>query len=81
MPDQRHRPLAGVSAVEVGHAVLGDHVVHVAAAGDDARARLQVGTMREMAPSSAVEGRAMIGLPPLERAAPRMKSTWPPMPL
>ena len=37
--------------------------------------------MRETAPFLAVEGRVMIGMPPLERAAPRRKSTWPPMPL
>ena len=29
----------------------------------------------------AVDGKAMIGLPFFERAAPRMKSTCPPMPL
>ena len=28
----------------------------------------------------AVDGMAMIGFPPFERAAPRMKSTWPPNP-
>ena len=37
--------------------------------------------MRDTVPFFAVEGRAMIGLPPLESAAPRMKSTWPPKPL
>jgi hypothetical protein len=37
-------------------------------------------TMREILPSFAVEGSAMIGLPPRERLAPRMKSTWPPKP-
>jgi len=36
--------------------------------------------MREIFPSFAVEGSAMIGLPPRERRAPRMKSTWPPKP-
>ena len=36
--------------------------------------------MRLIVPSFAVEGSAMIGLPPLLRAAPRMKSTCPPMP-
>jgi len=33
------------------------------------------------APLEAVEGRAMIGLPPSDNAAPRMKSICPPMPL
>ncbi|MNL86707.1 hypothetical protein D3C87_2155240 [compost metagenome] len=42
---------------------------------------LRKGAMRETVPLQAVEGRAMIGLPPRERAAPRMKSIWPPMPL
>ena len=37
-------------------------------------------TMRETLPPAAREGSAMIGLPPRERAAPRMKSIWPPMP-
>ncbi len=36
--------------------------------------------MREISPSFAVEGSAMIGLPPREREAPRMKSTCPPKP-
>jgi hypothetical protein len=36
--------------------------------------------MRETLPPAAVEGRAMIALPPSESAAPRMKSIWPPMP-
>ena len=40
-----------------------------------------MGTMRETVPFFAVEGNAMIGLPPLDRAAPRMKSTCPPKPL
>lgn len=38
------------------------------------------GTMREILPPAAVEGRAMIGLPPRETAAPRIKSIWPPIP-
>ena len=38
-------------------------------------------TMRETSPRLAVAGRAMIDLPPLLRAAPRTKSTWPPMPV
>ena len=42
---------------------------------------LSVGTMREMVSLSAVDGSAMIALPPLEREAPRTKSTCPPMPL
>ena len=37
--------------------------------------------MREILPSAAVEGRAMIGRPSSARAAPRMKSIWPPTPL
>ena len=37
-------------------------------------------TMRDCFPLPAVEGRAMIGTPPFERAAPRMKSICPPMP-
>ena len=36
--------------------------------------------MREIVAVLAVEGRAMIGLAAGERAAPRLKSTWPPMP-
>ena len=38
------------------------------------------GTMREIVPFAAVEGRAMIGLPPGDSAAPWMKSICPPMP-
>ncbi len=40
-----------------------------------------MGTIREMVPFFAVEGSAMMGLPPLERDAPRRKSTCPPIPL
>ncbi len=38
-------------------------------------------TDRETAPFLAVEGNAIMGLPPWERAAPRTKSTCPPKPL
>lgn len=41
---------------------------------------LSSATIREHRPPAAVEGRAMIGLPPLDSAAPRMKSICPPMP-
>ncbi len=37
--------------------------------------------MRETAPFFAVDGKAMIALPSRLRAAPRTKSTWPPMPV
>src|ERR1017187_8263617 len=37
-------------------------------------------TMREMRPPAAVDGRVMMALPPCERAAPRTKSIWPPIP-
>ena len=37
--------------------------------------------MRETAPFFAVAGKAMIALPSRLRAAPRTKSTWPPMPV
>ena len=40
-----------------------------------------IGAMRDTVPSLAVEGRAMMGLPPLEFDAPRRKSTCPPIPL
>ena len=40
-----------------------------------------MGTMRDTVPLFAVEGRAITGTPPFERAAPRRKSTCPPMPL
>lgn len=36
--------------------------------------------MRLTVPPLAVAGRAMMGFPPLLRAAPRMKSTCPPIP-
>ena len=42
---------------------------------------VRVGTMRESVPSFAVDGSAMMLRPPSDRAAPRMKSTWPPTPL
>ena len=38
-------------------------------------------TMRETAPFFAVDGKAMIALPSRLRAAPRTKSTCPPMPV
>ena len=37
-------------------------------------------TMRDFEPPAAVDGNAKMGLPPLDSAAPRMKSIWPPMP-
>jgi hypothetical protein len=37
--------------------------------------------MRLTVPPAAVEGRAMIGFPPVDSAAPWMKSIGPPMPL
>jgi len=37
-------------------------------------------TMREIVPPFAVDGSAMIGLPPSDSAAPRMKSICPPIP-
>ena len=37
-------------------------------------------TMRDTVPRAAVDGSAMIGLPPRDSAAPRMKSICPPMP-
>ena len=79
--DQRERPLLDALAVQVGDAVLGDDVVHVAARRDDARAGREAGhDARDLVRRCAVDGSAMIGLPPGERAAPRLKSTWPPMP-
>ena len=39
------------------------------------------GTIRETRPFFAVAGSAMMGLPPLDRPAPRMKSSCPPKPL
>jgi hypothetical protein len=79
--DERLAALAQREPVQVDGAVLGDDPVHVAARGDDARAGLERRVvMRETLPPAAVEGSAMIGLPPSERAAPRMKSICPPMP-
>ena len=79
--DERHRALPDVLAPQVGDAVLGDDVVDVAAARDDARALPRAtGRMRLTVAVLRGEGSAMMGLPPLLRAAPRMKSTWPPMP-
>jgi hypothetical protein len=40
-----------------------------------------MGTIREIVPLFAVDEIAMIGFPPLDREAPRRKSTCPPMPL
>jgi hypothetical protein len=73
--------LAQALAVEVDRPVFGRDPVDVAAGRDDAGARGELaGTMRETLPLAAVEGRAMIALPPGESAAPRMKSICPPMP-
>jgi hypothetical protein len=38
------------------------------------------GTIREIVSLLAVDGMAMMGLPFLALAAPRVKSTWPPKP-
>ena len=79
--DERERPLAQRLAEQVRDPVLRDDVVHVRPAGHDARAlRERVDDARDRAVLRAVEGSAMMGLPPREREAPRMKSTWPPKP-
>ena len=75
--DQRHRPFSHCLAVQVGDAVLGHHVVHIAAGGDDAGPFLQERhNPARFLPfgSLAVLGMAMTGLPRLAIAAPRMKS-------
>ena len=52
--------------MQVGHAVFGDHVMHIAPAWSPRRhPGVSTGTMRETVPCFAVEGSAMIGLPPL----------------
>jgi len=42
-------------------------------------AGLSIETIRD-SPELVTDGRAMMGLPPSESAAPRMKSIWPPTP-
>ena len=52
-------------------AVLGDDVMHIPPGGGDRGARWSsVGMILETHPSWAVEGMAMMGLPPFERAGP-----------
>ena len=51
------------------------------AAPDRGRTLLELAEVRSKTPPpAAVEGSAMMGLPPRESAAPRMKSICPPMP-
>ena len=67
--------------VQVGDAVLRNDVVNISAPVVTTPAPgLSRVTIRETEPFLAVEGRAIIAFPPAHRAAPRLKSTWPPMP-
>ena len=66
-----HGPFLHALAVEIGDAVLGDHVVHVAAGGDHpGPGRERTPRSATPAPFSAVDGRAMMARPPSERPAP-----------
>ena len=78
--DEQFAPLAERSPMQVDHALFRRDPVNMSARGDDSGAGFNSGTIREIAPDFAVEGRAMIGFPPRETAAPRMKSIWPPIP-
>ena len=80
--DERLGALAQADAAQVGDAVLGDDVVDVGAHGGDRGARARAPRRcGDTAPFFAVDGKAMIALPSRLRAAPRTKSTWPPMPV
>jgi hypothetical protein len=77
--DQGKGALPQRLAEEVRDAVLRDDVLDVRLVTTP-EPSASTSTMREIRPSLAVEGSAMMGLPPRERRAPRMKSTWPPNP-
>jgi hypothetical protein len=70
--DQRHRALADRLPEQVRDAVLGNHVVYVRVAIPTPSPVSSRGLILE-APSSVVEARQMMALPPGEPAAPRMK--------
>ena len=71
--DQRHGPLPHGLAVQVGHAVLGDHVMDVAARGDDAGALLQEGH------DAAADAPSLVGRPCWAGPAPACRrGPWPP---
>jgi hypothetical protein len=73
--------LAQAEPEQDSHAVFGDDPVNMSTRGHHTSAGFSDGTIRLTVPRDAVEGRAMIGLPPSDNAAPRMKSICPPMPL
>ena len=72
--DQRKRPFTDRLAKQVRDAELRDHVVHIRAGDADSFSKLEPPRIRDSVPSSDTEARQMIGLPPEDRAAPRMKS-------
>jgi hypothetical protein len=77
---QRLGPLPQRLAPEVHGAVLRDHPVHVPRMVTTPPPGVIDATTRDMRPSDAVDGSAMIGTPFGDSAAPRMKSIWPPIP-
>lgn len=79
--DERPCALGDAAAVELGDALLGDDRLDVATGRDDAGAGWSVAVIREIRPSAAVAGSAMIARPSSASAAPRTKFIWPPTPL
>ena len=79
--DQMLGSAAKTQPEEIDGAIFGDHPVHVAARGDHARPGIERRDNAAAVPPDAIEGSAMIGLPFVDSAAPRIKSIWPPIPL
>ena len=78
--DERPRALAERSALQLGDAVLGHHGPDVGAGGHDPGALLQGGDDAGDGALGGRRGSAMMARPSAARAAPRMKSIWPPTP-
>ena len=80
--DEGRRPFSLAPPEQLGHAELGHDGPGVGPGRDHAGARRQrPDDARDGAAARPWPGRAMMARPSLARAAPRMKSIWPPTPL
>ncbi len=68
-----------IFSVQIGNPVFGNNIVNVCPGGDHTCTALQERHNFTFT-LEVTEGRAMMGLPPSESEAPRIKSIWPPTP-
>jgi len=66
-------PLTEIFSMQIDNAILGNYVLHMRSCSNYTSARLKCTTILDN-PFFVVDGSAIIGLPPSESAAPRIKS-------